>query len=128
MLCSGLVILLDRRCVDLDTLGLNDSPDLLNVSLRCLHRWSVITHSLLESGQVSWAEGIRLCNNWNQVDSAAQSLHNLNVQWLQGMSSRSDEVQTCVNTEIDLVNAARLLLLEHVRLMLVVQKLDDGHP
>ena len=33
-----------------------------------------------------------------------------------------------MDTEIDLVATARLLLLQHVRLVLVIQKLDDGLP
>jgi hypothetical protein len=33
-----------------------------------------------------------------------------------------------VHAEVDLVLAARLLLLEHIGLMLVVEELDDGHP
>jgi hypothetical protein len=33
-----------------------------------------------------------------------------------------------MDTEIDLLSPARLLLLEHVRLMLVVEELDDGLP
>jgi len=44
------------------------------------------------------------------------------------VASGADEVQAGVNTEIDLIRAARLLLLKHVRLMLVVEELDDGLP
>ncbi len=44
------------------------------------------------------------------------------------MTGRSDEVQTGMNSEINFINATRLLLLKHVRLMLVVQKLDNWHP
>lgn len=33
-----------------------------------------------------------------------------------------------MDTEIDLVRTARLLFLQHVRLMLVVEELDDGLP
>jgi hypothetical protein len=40
----------------------------------------------------------------------------------------ADEVQAGVNTEIDLIRAARLLLLQHVRLVLVVEELNDGLP
>lgn len=83
---------------------------------------------MLVAGQVSRAESIRLCNNRDQVDSRAQSLHDLNVQRLQGVSSGSDEVQTSVNTEINLVDTAWLLLLQHVGLMLVIQEFDDWHP
>ena len=44
------------------------------------------------------------------------------------MAGGADEVQAGVNTEIDLIRAARLLLLQHVRLVLVVEELDDGLP
>lgn len=44
------------------------------------------------------------------------------------MTSGSNEVETCMDSKVDLVNATRLLLLEHVGLMLVIQKLDNGHP
>lgn len=44
------------------------------------------------------------------------------------MAGRSNEVEACVDTQVNLVLAARLLLLEHVRLVLVVEELDDGHP
>ena len=44
------------------------------------------------------------------------------------MARRADEVQARVDAEVDLVQAARLLFLEHVRLVLVIEKFDDGHP
>lgn len=44
------------------------------------------------------------------------------------MAGRADEVQAGMDTEINLVLTARLLLLEHVRLVLVVEELDDGLP
>jgi len=96
--------------------------------LDCILTATRRTYSLLEAGQVSWAEGIRLRNNWDQVDSGAQSLHNLNVQWLQGVSSGSNEVQAGVDTEINLVHTARLLFLQHIRLMLIIQEFDNWHP
>jgi len=74
------------------------------------------------------AEGVGLGDNGDQVDTGAQALHDLNVEGLQGVSSRSDEVQAGVNAHVDLVGTAGLLLLEHVGLMLVVQELDDGLP
>lgn len=74
------------------------------------------------------AEGVGLSNNGNQVDARAQALHNLDVEGLQGVSGGADEVQTGVHTHVDLVGTAGLLLLEHVRLMLVIQELDNGLP
>lgn len=44
------------------------------------------------------------------------------------MAGGSNEVQASVDTEVDLVLAAGLLLLEHIRLMLIIKELNDGHP
>lgn len=44
------------------------------------------------------------------------------------MTGGSDEVETGVNTEVNLITAAWLLLLKHVGLVLVVEELDDGLP
>lgn len=86
------------------------------------------TYSLLELGQISRAEGIGLGDDRNEVDARAKSLHNLNVKGLEGVSSRSNEVEAGMDTEVDLVLTTGLLLLEHVRLVLVVEEFDDGLP
>ena len=44
------------------------------------------------------------------------------------MASWSDEVKAGMDTEVDPVRSAWLLFLQHVRLMLIVQKFYDGHP
>ena len=44
------------------------------------------------------------------------------------MTGGADEVQANVDTKINLVTTARLLLLEHIRFMLVVEELDYWHP
>jgi hypothetical protein len=44
------------------------------------------------------------------------------------MAGRSDKVQAGMHTKVDLIAAARLLLLQHVGLVLVIEKLDDGLP
>jgi hypothetical protein len=72
------------------------------------------TYSLLESGKVCGAKGVGLGNNWDQVNSGAESLHDLDIQRLEGVSGGSNEVQAGVYTEVNLVNALGLLLLEHV--------------
>jgi len=44
------------------------------------------------------------------------------------VAGRANEVQTGVHTEINLLRSARLLLLKHVALMLVVEELNDRLP
>jgi len=86
------------------------------------------TYPLLELGQVGGAEGIGLGNNGNKVHSRAKPLHHFNVERLQRMTGRTDKVETSMDTEVDLVLPSRLLLLQHVRLMLVVEEFNDWHP
>lgn len=128
--CGGvLIVLLDRWRVNLDALGLNHGANLPIVShiLRLLVSTRP-THSLLVSDQIGVAKGIGLGNDGDQVDAGAQALHHLNVEGLKGVSGGSDEVQTGVDTHVDLVSSAGLLLLKHVRLMLVVEEFDDRLP
>jgi hypothetical protein len=88
----------------------------------------IAAYSLLELGKILGAQRIGLCYNWNQIDPRAQALHDLNIQWLKGVAGGADEVEAGMNTEIDLLGSAWLLFLEHVRLMLVVEELNDGLP
>lgn len=59
---TWLVILLKWWLVDLDALSLDYS-----------------SYPLLELGQVGWAQSIGLCNDWNQIDSSAKTLHDFNI-------------------------------------------------
>ncbi len=86
------------------------------------------TYALLELGKVSRAERISLGNNRDQVHAGAESLHDLNIEGLEGMAGWADEVQAGVDTEVNLVLAAGLLLLKHIGLVLVVEELDNRHP
>lgn len=44
------------------------------------------------------------------------------------MTGWPDEVQASVDTEVNLINTTRLLLLKHVGFVLVIKELDDRHP
>ena len=44
------------------------------------------------------------------------------------MASRTDEVQASMNAKVNLLLPLWLLLLAHVRLVLVVNEVDDGSP
>lgn len=44
------------------------------------------------------------------------------------MTGGSDEIQTRMDTKVNFVGTARLLLLKHVGFVLVVQEFDDRHP
>lgn len=127
VLHSGGVVILERGSVDLDALSIDHLAHLKTINI-CWCQGDGLTYPRLELGQVCWAQCVGLGYNGDQVDACAQLLHDLNVEGLQGVAGGADEVQAGVNTEIDLIRAARLLLLKHVRLMLVVEELDDGLP
>lgn len=111
MLGGSLVILLDGWLVNLDVLCFDDIPD-----------------SLLEDEEILWGESVSFCDDWDEVDTRAKSPHDFDVEGLQGVACRADEVEASVDSEVDLVVAAWLLFLQHIRLMLVVEEFDDGLP
>ena len=128
-----LVILFNRWGVDLDSLGFDNSLDLLTNGLVCCHHTLIqqkkkMPYSLLVSDQVGGAKGIGLGDDGDEVNARTQPLHNFNIERLQGVSGGSDEVQASVNAHVNLVRTTGLLFLQHVRLMLVVEEFDDGLP
>lgn len=44
------------------------------------------------------------------------------------MPRRADEIQTRINTQVRLLSTLRLLLLAHVRLMLIIHKINNRNP
>ena len=131
VLQGGVVVFIERGLVDFDALGVDDAADLgliLAFDLRCSSRVMAWAYSGLEGKEIGRAQRVGLCDDGDEVDAGAQALHDLNVQRLERVAGGSDKVETGVDTEIDLVAAAGLLLLEHVRLVLVVEELDDGLP
>ena len=89
---------------------------------------SVSTYPCLELVQVCGAQGIGLGDNRDEVDACAQLLHDFDVEGLQGVAGGADEVQASVYAKVNLLLALGLLLLEHVRLVLVIEELDNGLP
>jgi hypothetical protein len=72
------------------------------------------TYSRLELEEVIGAKCVCFCDNGNEVDAAGQTLHDLDVERLQAVTSGADEVETSVDAQVDALATARLLLLEHV--------------
>ena len=73
-----------------------------------------ITDAVLESSEVRRGEGIRFGNNGDEIDSSAQTLHDFDVEGLESVAGRANEVEAGVDAQVDLVGAAGLLLLKHV--------------
>ena len=83
---------------------------------------------MLEFREICWAQGICFRDYGYEVDSGAQTFHNLDVKRFKCMTSGSDEVKAGMDSEINLIGSLGLLFLEHVRFMLVIKKFDDRHP
>src|SRR4051794_38057919 len=107
----GFIIFLNRWLVDLDSLCLDHVPD-----------------TVLEANKILGGQRVGLGHDRNEVHAGGEALHDLNVEWLQGMAGRADEVEAGMYSEVNLVSTTRLLFLQHVRLVLVVQKFDNWHP
>lgn len=128
MLSGMFIVLFDWWLIYFYSLGFDDGSNLerLAYGTAVAHKYG--TYPLLKPNEVRWAQCIGLRNNGNEVDSRTQPLHNFNIERLQGVPCGSNKVQAGVDTEIDFVDTAGLLFLQHVRLVLVVQKFDDRHP
>lgn len=111
MLYGRLIIVFNGRLIDLDALGFND-----------------ISNTILEEGKIGRREGIGLCDDWDQIDTCGETLHDFDIEWLQGVAGGTNEVEADVDSEVNLVLSLGLLLLQHVGFMLVVKELDDWHP
>lgn len=102
---------------------------------------------MLEDSQVVLSERVGLGDNGDQVDARPKALHDLNVEGLKTepvkfikytkrhlakqhsrVTGRPDEVQARMHPQVALLAPLRLLLLDHVRLMLVVNEVDNGSP
>lgn len=85
-----------------------------------LNETSKQTYSSLERSQICWTQCIGFGYDRNEIDPRAQTFHDFDIQGFQSMAGRSNEVKAGMDTEIDPVGSARLLFLQHVRLMLIV--------
>ena len=98
------------------------------MSIQSMIHEARVPYPVLEFGKVSRAQSISFGNDWNQIDSRAQSLHNFNVKGLESVASRADEVQASMDSQVNLLRPTGLLLLQHVGFMLVIKELDNGLP
>ena len=94
VLDSSFVVLFERRLVDFDALRFNDGAD-----------------AVFETSKVGGGQSVCLGNDWNEVDTGTKSLHNFDVERLEGVARGTDEVEAGVHPEVDLVGSAGLLLL-----------------
>ena len=97
VLGSGFVVFFDGRLVDLDALGFDDIAD-----------------AVLKAGKVGGRESVGFGNDGDEIDTSAETLHDFNVERLEGVAGGADEVEAGMDSEVNLVCAAGLLLLKHV--------------
>jgi len=105
------IVILDGWLINLDALCLDDILD-----------------PMLKPGQIGRGERVRLGDDGNQVHPGAEALHDLDVERLQSVAGGANEIQAGMNSEVNLVLPAWLLLLQHVGLVLVVKEFNNGHP
>lgn len=88
----GLVLTLHRARVDLDLLRSNDVANLHGLLMLGDAQESkgdsrfFFCYILLEFGQVSRSQGVRFCNDRDQIDTRTQALHTLDIQRRQTVS------------------------------------------
>jgi hypothetical protein len=82
---GGFIIVIDGRGVHPDVLGGDAFPDLqiYKGSQQCIRGYEGKTYPVLEDGKVVLGEGVSFCDDRNQVDTCAETLHDFNVKGLQ---------------------------------------------
>ena len=83
---------------------------------------------MLEESDLFVGQGISLSNDGDQVDLGMQSAHHLNVERLERVASRLDEVHTGVHTVVDNVHAVDLVLGLQVCIESLLNVLNDWSP
>jgi len=112
---------------DLDRVVLDIGEDLLGLAEKNKYRKKG-TYSLLEQSNLLVRKSIGLGNDGNQVDLGVQPAHDLNVQRLQGVARRLDEVDARVDTVVNDVGAVDLVLGLEVGVVSLLNVLDNRAP
>ena len=94
---------------------------------RC-HAWDHVADALLKDGQVAPRECVGFGDHGDQIDTLRKALHYLDIERLERMARWRNKVQTRMHTGVDELAAVGLLLLTQVRLVLVVNKVDERDP
>ena len=87
-----------------------------------------VADALLKDGQVAPRECVGFGDHRDQIDTLRKALHHLDIERLERMARWRNKVQACMHTGVDEVAAVGLLLLTQVRLVLVVNKVDERDP
>lgn len=86
------------------------------------------TYSLLEQSNLLVGQSIGLRDDGDQVDLGVQAAHNLDIQRLEGVASRLNEVDTGVDAVVDNVAAVDLVLSLEVGVETLLDVLDNRAP
>jgi hypothetical protein len=87
-----------------------------------------VTDPLLVIVEVVVCHSVGLGNDGDQVDLGVELLHDLNVEGLQRVAGRLDEVDNCVNAVVYDIHAVHLILRLKVGIEPLLNVLDDGIP
>ena len=86
------------------------------------------TYTLLEGGNLLIGKRISLGNNRDEIDFGVKSAHDLDIQRLERVASRLNEVNAGVHAVVDNVHAVDLVLGVEVSIKSLLDVLDNGSP
>jgi hypothetical protein len=86
------------------------------------------TYTLLEGGNLVIGEGVRLCDDGNEVDLGVQAAHNLNIERLERVTSWLNEVDASVDAVVHNVHAVDLVLGIQVCIKALLDVLNNRAP
>ena len=86
------------------------------------------TYPLLEVVNLIVRDCVSLGNNGDQIDLGVQLLHDLNIEGLERVAGRLDEVDNGMNAVVDNVHAVDLVLSVQVGIEPLLNVLDNWIP
>ena len=92
------------------------------------HLRDIKTYTLLEQCNFFIGKSVGLGNNRDEVDLGVKSAHDLNIEGLERVAGRLDEVDTGVHAVIDNVHAVDLVLGIKISIEPLLNVLHDWSP
>ena len=86
------------------------------------------TYTLLEGRDLVVGEGVRLGDDWDEVDLGVQAAHDLDIERLQRVAGRLNEVHAGMHAVVDDVHAVDLVLRVEVGVETLLDVLDNRSP
>lgn len=94
----------------------------------CPHTEMDASHPLLECENLLVCQGVGFCDDRNEIDLGVKTLHHLNVQRFERMTSGLDKIDACVYPVVDDSGSVDLAFRIKIGIKAIVDIINDCTP